>query len=693
MIRLLTVASLLFFGCSDSSLSNDTPDNRVGSILVQDVGVDAHADVFYIDFTFPDAYVDPCINITSSDEKFCECEPQCCQMQQWYCPPSGLGVNALDVVMNICDENYEPCDRATNLTCPPNEILSQGSCRSILECPPNLSNDITITVRCEIEGVEGTQRIICSKGNIEYGECVTCSPIEERCNYIDDDCDGEIDEGQKNICDSCGPIPAESCDNIDNDCDGPIDEDLARECETACERGVEVCSEGNWISCTATQPLEEECDGEDNDCDGQIDEQLNCLCTIQDVGNLIPCSEPPLLCGQGFKTCECVDQECTEMRMTDCAALCTYIPIPEPPVCDPTRGLILQEECNSFDEDCDQVLDENLFQPCYTGAPDTIFVGVCAPGEAYCSLGTWGNDRNGQFEPGFCLGEVTPQEEICDGADNDCDGIIDYGEEIRETDVLFVIDWSGSMEDEIEAVKIALNRFATHFSAEEPLQWGLIVGPKQFEEDGDELLVKVSDISPFNQFLESFAELGNSGMDTGNEMLLDAIYLAVRNISASAQVDLATTVWWRNTGSIPEKENFTINWRANSERILIIFSDEIEQSYLREQANPEGPQRPITEEIVQDAVRGSINLRVYSFSTGGFANRPDFWSDISIAGGGESFNLTSNALSMYNDLMSIIDEACLPREEVQEVNNRVSMPYGFVSYGVLRYNYELGLCF
>ena len=45
--------------------------------------------------------------------------------------------------------------------------------------------------------------------------------------------------------------------------------------------------------------------------------------------------------------------------------------------------------------------------------------------------GVWGNDRNNQFEPGFCLGEVTPQEEICNGADDDCDGIVDYGEEIR----------------------------------------------------------------------------------------------------------------------------------------------------------------------------------------------------------------------------------------------------------------------
>ena len=695
MIKLkIIVASLLLFSCSDEVLEkqNLDPDSSRGISMI-DAQATPDSNIRILDFTFPDAYVDPCISATSSDDIFCDCQPQCCQIQQWYCPPSGLGVNALDVVMNICDDNFEPCDRSTNFNCPPNEVLSQGECRSILECPPSINNDITITVRCEIEGVEGVQRIICSKGNIEYQECITCTPSEERCNYADDDCDGQVDEGQRNVCDLCGPVPVEICDGADNDCDGLTDEQLARECQTACGLGIEVCSEGNWISCTARPPVDEECDGEDNDCDGQIDEELNCLCTIDDVGNLVPCSEPPLLCGQGFKTCECVDEQCTEMRMTDCAALCSYVPLPEPPVCDPQRGLIIQEECNSFDEDCDLLIDEALVQPCYTGDPDTLFVGVCSPGEAYCQQGVWGSDRNDQFEPGFCLGEITPQEEICDGADNDCDGVVDYGEEIRETDILFIVDWSGSMDDQIEAVKVALNRFATHFAAEEPLQWGLIIGPKEFVEDEDETLVLVSDISPFDQFLASFAALGNSGMDTGSEMLLDAIYLAVRNISAAANVDLAETVWWRNTTSIPDKEDFIINWRPTSERIVIVFSDEEEQSYLREIEDPEGPGRPVTEQVVEDAVRAGINLKVYVFSSsGGFGNRTPDWEDIALAGNGSRFELTSDAFSMYNNLMSIIDEACLPRDNDQQASALMSL-YEFASHVHPRYDYKQKLCY
>tara|TARA_R100001510_G_scaffold38494_1_gene34874 strand:+ start:4045 stop:5202 length:1158 start_codon:yes stop_codon:yes gene_type:complete len=385
------------------------------------------------------------------------------------------------------------------------------------------------------------------------------------------------------------------------------------------------------------------------------------------------------------------------MRMTDCAALCSYVPLPEPPVCDPQRGLIIQEECNNFDEDCDLLIDEALSQPCYTGDPDTLFVGVCAPGEAYCQAGVWGNDRNNQFEPGFCLGEITPQEEICDGADNDCDGVVDYGEEIRETDILFIVDWSGSMDDQIEAVKVALNRFATHFAAEDPLQWGLIIGPKEFVEDEDETLVLVSDISPFDQFLASFAALGNSGMDTGSEMLLDAIYLAVRNISGDANVNLAETVWWRNTASIPDKEDFIINWRPASERIVIVFSDEEEQSYLREAAAPESAIRPITEQVVESAVRAGINLKVYAFSSsGGFGNRAHDWEDIALAGNGSRFELTSDALSMYNNLMSIIDEACLPHQDEPAAAASIlqSGSYKYVSWmSYNRYDYENRVCF
>jgi len=682
MKRLIVTTSLLLFSCADSLVDQVSGELDLGfSIQSTDSRIDFGPDIRILDFLLPDAYVDPCISATSIDENFCDCQPQCCQTQQWYCPPAGLGVNALDVVMNVCDDAHEPCSRTTNLNCPPPEILSQGDCRSVLECPPSIDNDITITVRCEIEGVEGTQRIICSKGNIEYQECVTCEPSEERCNFADDDCDGVVDEGQRNVCDSCGPVPSESCNNIDDDCDGLTDEELIQECATVCENGLETCQGGNWISCTATQPIEEACDGADNDCDGQVDEELSCLCDVEDVGNLQPCTEPPLRCGQGFKTCDCVDPECTELRMTDCLAFCSYFP-QEGEECDPTLGMtLMQEECNAFDEDCDGQLDENLTQPCYTGAPDTLGIGVCTPGQALCTNGAWGSLRNGVFIPGFCSGEVTPGEEICDGSDNDCDGQVDYGEQIRDTDILFIIDWSGSMDDEIAAVRVALSQFALQFAAEEALQWGLVIGPKEIPRNNQEWLIKVTDITPFDQFLGAFAALGTDGMDTGSEMLRDAIYLSIRNISPAADFDVPSSIWISDTNSNPEKENFEISWRPNADRVIVLFSDEEPQSFLRP---------AIGNSDVEDALRASVNLKFYAFVDPGWDG--DLWEDIILAGRGRRFALTPNPNNMYSDLMSIVDEACLPRA-VQGASLRKGYNYSLASKKHIRYDYNLGLCF
>tara|TARA_R100001591_G_scaffold66449_1_gene75762 strand:- start:3113 stop:5005 length:1893 start_codon:yes stop_codon:yes gene_type:complete len=569
--------------------------------------------------------------------------PECIECKMYFCPPLD-SIWQKEICMNICDD--------------PQTLYSQTECTQFMECDPTqyLIKELDCTTE---DGYPGTQNQVCNKGKIEYTDCVTdCE--EESCNYKDDDCDGEIDEGQLNDCNECGLIPAEDCNGYDDDCDGIIDEALFQPCSTACGAGYEMCYDGNWISCTAPPALEEICDGLDNDCDGAIDEDLDCICTIQDVGTLFPCQDSPLICGQGYKTCECVDPDCKILTMTECYALCNWLPPIDPAeICDPLIGMPLnKEECNNFDDNCNQLIDEDIYAACYTGPDGTLMVGICIPGEVTCNAGEWGSyDENEDFVPYYCKDEITPQEEVCNGLDDDCDGIADWGEEMKETDVLFIVDWSGSMGDEMDAVMIALNQFAKDFSDEQVIKWAFVRGPVSHNED-DERLELLQNLTGFSNFLAALASMGDgtawNGNTTAFEMLIDAVYIAVHNITATLPKPMSDFIWiGQNPGtgpsvveSSPPLQNFDIDWRPGADRVIIVFSDETPQSYLVPQ---------LTIENAKMAVSGVPQLKLYTFSrVSGVVQ----WEDLANAGNGKWFKLTNNPTEMYASLMEIIDEIC-----------------------------------
>ncbi|HKY33510.1 MAG TPA: MopE-related protein, partial [Candidatus Polarisedimenticolia bacterium] len=136
------------------------------------------------------------------------------------------------------------------------------------------------------------------------------TPSVETCDGLDNDCDGSIDNGfplggactvgtgecaapGTLVCSidgsgtTCSGTPgdpvAERCDGLDNDCDGSIDNGFlvgsgcvvgVGECQAS---GSLVCAaDGSGTECTATPgtPSEETCDGLDNDCDGVPDDDV-----------------------------------------------------------------------------------------------------------------------------------------------------------------------------------------------------------------------------------------------------------------------------------------------------------------------------------------------------------------------------------------------------------------------------------
>ena len=81
--------------------------------------------------------------------------------------------------------------------------------------------------------------------------------------------------------------------------------------------------------------------------------------------------------------------------------------------------------------------------------------------------------------------------------------------------------------------------------------------------------------------------------------------------------------------------------------MVIVFSDEMPQSYLDPSVS--------VQQIITTG-QATPHLKIYTFST----NEMWQWDEIAAACGGSYYPLSNNALEMYNYLMEILDEICMP---------------------------------
>ncbi|MBW2702935.1 MAG: putative metal-binding motif-containing protein [Deltaproteobacteria bacterium] len=209
---------------------------------------------------------------------------------------------------------------------------------------------------------------------------------------------GDCDDGDRRV----NPEMAEKCNRIDDDCDGATDEDFAglgEPCDgpdsDRCPNGTRICSaDGEDSTCSPEDPsnLVEFCNGVDDDCDGETDE---------DFGIGEACDGPDEdQCANGLWVC-------TADEMGS--------------ICGAEDQEDIQETCNGVDDDCDGQTDEGFGTGEACDGPDED---QCANGLVICTAD----------ELGTICGTEDPEdiEEICNGVDDDCDGQTD--EDFGDTD-------------------------------------------------------------------------------------------------------------------------------------------------------------------------------------------------------------------------------------------------------------------
>jgi len=330
------------------------------------------------------------------------------------------------------------------------------------------------------------------------------------------------------------------------------------------------------------------------------------------------------------------------------------------------------ELCNGLDDDCDGVVDEYVTDPgiqgsCNNDVEPPFFTGTeaqCQWGQLVCRAGAlecygfigpsieicdgvdndcdglidedqaavgvcYSGDPNDLSHPNVacragvircaagavtCQGEIRPTREVCDRVDNDCDGAVDNvgtATTAQPVDLVLMLDVSGSMSDKLARVRTALMSLLQIYSSDF-YRYAIVYVPGMVD-GAAEVILPLTSAQDVISMLASLS-IGGGGVEPSYDA-------AVQCVDGTFQLD----------------------WRAGAVRAIAFFGDEDAQSVLGYS------EHDATLELLR------VGAVFYAFIT---PEHVGDYLEITQSTGGAIFNLVSSAIQLQLHLTSTLQNGC-----------------------------------